>query len=253
MSNEFKKLSDKVKPREQLRAAVSPSELPAESLLAILLKTGTVGCNVMEVARRLLGAFGSVTEMVKSDWRTLEARIRDYNEAHPETGIKGIGEVKIMELAAAFELVRRGYEVKGSDIRKIMIRRPEDALAVFKNAALLGDEQENFFVVPLDAKNHPLCSTPLRVTRGIVDRTPVHAREVFKAAVRWSARSIIIAHNHPSGDASPGKDDLIATRQLIEASRIMGISIMDHLVLAVNKSTGNVDFVSLRRMGDVEF
>lgn len=247
MSSDFRKLSDKVKPREQLKAAVSPSELSSESLLAILLKTGTAGCNVMEVARRFLGAFGSVTEMVKSDWKTLEARIREYNHEHPETRIKGVGEVKIMELAAAFELVRRGYEIAGTDIRKLKIKTPEDALHVFGNSALLGDEQENFFVLPLDAKHHPLCTTPLRITRGTLDRTPVHAREVFKAAVRWGAHSIMIAHNHPSGDPTPGKDDIRLTEQLVAASRIMGIPIVDHLILAVGRDESGLAFVSLRR------
>ena len=253
MASDFKKLSDRVKPREQLKAAVSPAELSSEALLAILLKTGTAGCHVMEVARRFLGAFESVTEMVKSDWKTLETRIREYNMAHPESRIKGIGEVKVMELAAAFELVRRGYEVEGDDIRKIKISKPEDAMIVFRNASLLGEEQENFFVLPLDAKSHPLCTAPLRVTRGTLDRTPIHAREVFKAAIRWAAHSVIIAHNHPSGDPKPGSDDIRLTRQLVEVSRIVGIPIRDHLILVQGGGIEGIDFVSIRRLGVVDF
>ena len=104
MANDFKSLSDKVKPREQLRDAVSPAELKDEALLAILLKTGVPGCNVIELSRRMLSAFDSIAEMVKSDWRTLEGRIKEYNAAHPEKSIRGLGPVKIMELAAAFAL-----------------------------------------------------------------------------------------------------------------------------------------------------
>ena len=93
MASDFKQLSDKVKPREQLRDAVSPSELKPEALLAILLRTGASGCNVMETARRLLDAFGSVSELVKSDWRTLERHIRDYNKRHSDRKIKGVGQL----------------------------------------------------------------------------------------------------------------------------------------------------------------
>ncbi len=254
MGSSFSKLADTVKPREQLREAGSPSELPSEALLAILLKTGSAGCHVLETARRLLGAFGSVTEMVKSDWKTLRERIREYNRDNPATQIKGVGEVKIMELAAAFELVRRGYEVEGEDIRKIQIRTPEAAVQVFRRAAVLGDEQENFFVLPLDAKDRPLCTTPLRVTRGTLDRTPVHAREVFKTAIRWGAKSIIMAHNHPSGDATPGQDDIRLTEQLVAASRIIGIPIRDHIVIAgAAEASGGRGFVSMSREGIVQF
>ena len=249
MASDFKKLSDKVKPREQLRDAVSPSELKAEALLAILLRTGSAGCNVLETAQRLLDAFGSVAELVKSDWRTLERNIRDYNKRHPERKIKGVGQLKMLELAAAFELVRRGYEIDGEDIRKIKIAKPEDAYRIFCKAALTGEEQEGFFVLPLDTKNHPLCTVPLRVTYGLVDQAPAHPREVFKAAIRWGAQSVIVAHNHPSGDPTPGKDDILLTERLVEAGRLIGIPVVDHLILGVSASAGGRGFCSLKKMG----
>lgn len=247
MASDFKKLSDKVKPREQLRDAVSPSELKAEALLAILLRTGSAGCNVLETARRLVDAFGSVAELVKSDWRTLDRHIREYNELHPERKIKGVGQLKMLELAAAFELVRRGYEIDGEDIRKIKIAKPEDAYRIFCKAALTGEEQEGFFVLPLDTKNHPLCMAPLRVTYGLVDQAPAHPREVFKAAIRWGAQSIVVAHNHPSGDPTPGKDDILLTERLVEAGRIVGIPVIDHLVIGSPGSAGGRGFVSLKK------
>ena len=249
MSSEFKKLSDKVKPREQLRDAVSPSELKPEALLAILLRTGSAGCNVLETARRLVDAFGSVAELVKSDWRTLDRHIREYNELHPERKIKGVGQLKMLELAAAFELVRRGYEIDGEDIRRIKIAKPEDSYRIFREAALMGEEQESFFVLPLDTKNHPLCTAPLRVTYGLLDQTPVHPREVFKAAIRWGAQSIIVAHNHPSGDPTPSKDDIRLTERLVEAGRIVGIPVVDHLILGSPNSASGRGFVSLKKVG----
>ena len=249
MASEFKKLSDKVKPREQLRDAVSPSELKPEALLAILLRTGSAGCNVLETARRLVDAFGSVAELVKSDWRTLDRHIREYNKLHPERKIKGVGQLKMLELAAAFELVRRGYEIDGEDIRRIKISKPEDSYRIFREAALMGEEQESFFVLPLDTKNHPLCTAPLRVTYGLLDQTPVHPREVFKAAIRWGAQAIIVAHNHPSGDPTPGKDDIRLTERLVEASRIIGIPLLDHIVFTSSPISNGIRFISFEREG----
>ena len=249
MASDFKKLSDKVKPREQLRDAVSPSELKPEALLAILLRTGAAGCNVLETARRLLDAFGSVAELVKSDWRTLDRYIREYNELHPGRKIKGVGQLKMLELAAAFELVRRGYEIDGEDIRKIKVMSPEAALRILVKAGVIGEEQENFFVLPLDARCRPLCTTPLRVTRGTVDQAPVHAREVFKAAIRWGAQSIVVAHNHPSGDSAPSADDVRLTERIVEASHIIGMPVRDHIVFAVSSISGEVKFTSFKREG----
>ena len=255
MASDFKSLSDKVKPREQLRDAVSPRGLKSEALLAILLRTGTAGCNVLETARRLVDAFGSVAELVRSDWRTLERRIREYNELHLDRKIKGVGQLKMLELAAAFELVRRGYEIDGEDIRRSSIKKPEDAYRIFREAALVGEEQECFFVLPLDARNHPLCTAPLRITCGLADKVPVHSREVFKTAIRWGAQSIVLAHNHPSGDLEPSQDDIRMTERLVEASRIVGIPIVDHLILGSAASVEDEwarGFVSLRKLGVVK-
>lgn len=249
MASDFKQLSDKVKPREQLRDAVSPSELKSEALLAILLRTGAAGCNVLETARRLLDAFGSVAELVKSDWRTLERHVRDYNKNHVERKIKGVGQLKMLELAAAFELVRRGYEIDGEDIRKVKITKPEDSYRIFREAVLMGEEQEGFFVLPLDTKKRPLCTAPLRVTYGFVDQASAHPREVFKAAIRWGAQSIIVAHNHPSGDPTPSRDDIRMTERLVEAGRIVGISVVDHLILGSPDIAISRGFVSLKKMG----
>ena len=249
MANDFKNLSDTVRPREQLRDAVSPRELKPEALLAILLRTGAVGCNVLETARRLVDAFGSVAELVRSDWRTLERRICEYNELHPDRKIKGVGQLKMLELAAAFELVRRGYEIEGEDIRKIKVTKPEVALRIFLNADVVGDEQESFFALPLDAHCRPLCTVPIRITMGTADRATVHVREVFKSAVRWGAHSIIVAHNHPSGDSTPSSDDIRLTERLVEASRIIGVSILDHIVFAVSSVTDKPRFTSFEREG----
>ena len=91
-------------------------------------------------------------------------------------------------------------------VKEAKIKQPEDSYIVFRKALQVGEEQESFFVLPLDTKNHPLCTAPLRVTCGLVDQTPAHPREVFKAAIRWGAQSVIVAHNHPSGDPTEPVD-----------------------------------------------
>jgi DNA repair protein RadC len=244
--NNFKAMSDDLKPREKMRRAASVRDVDTEALLAVMLKTGAAGCDVAELSRRLLKAAGSLSRLVKCDWRELEALIRAHNAAHPEERVVGIGPAKGLLLAAAFELVRRGYAVTDDDVRGLTVREAGDAAEIFRRALSLGEEQENFLVLPLDAKNHPLCE-PICVTRGTLDMSPVHGREVFKDAIRWGAHAVMVAHNHPSGDPTPSGDDLAVTRRLVEASAVVGIPLLDHLIL------GRSAFVSLRESGEVAF
>lgn len=92
-------------------------------------------------------------------------------------------------------------------------------------------EQENFLVLLLNNKNRPLCS-PLLISRGTLDSTVVHPRDVFREAVRQNAAAIIVIHNHPSGDVTPSKEDYVITKRLMEAGEILGIRMLDHLVVA---------------------
>ena len=244
--NDFKSLSDELKPRERMRRASSVRLVDDVSLLAVMLKTGSNGCDVLELSRRLLKAFGSLTRLVRCDWRELRETIRRYNMAHPEERVLGIGPTKQLELAAAFELVRRGFETSAEDVRNRVVDSSEAAAAIFRRVLEMGDEQENFLVLPLDAKSHPLCE-PIRVTRGTLDMSPVHGREVFKDAIRWGAHAVVVAHNHPTGDPEPSREDVVTTRRLVEASAIVGIPLVDHLVL------GRDSYVSLRESGQVAF
>ena len=240
--NNFKLLSNELKPREKMRRASSVRAVEDVSLLAVMLKTGTNGCDVMESSRRLLKAFGSLSRLVRCDWRELGETIKQYNKAHPNKRVLGIGHVKQMELAAAFELVRRGFDVSSEDVRAKVVDSTEAAVDVFRRSLAMGEEQENLFVLPLDAKNHPLCE-PICATRGTLDMSPVHSREVFKDAIRWGAHAVIVAHNHPSGDPTPSREDTIVTKRLVEASAVIGIPLLDHIVL------GNGNYVSLHEIG----
>lgn len=235
-------------PREQLERAPCAEDVPADALLAVLLRSGVRGCDVLELSRRLLKAFGGdIGAMVHCDWRTLQEKIAEYNRAHLECLIAGVGKVKILELAAAFELARRGLKHAAPDWQKLTLtaETATGAYALFA-PLVVGDEQENFLVLPVDARHHPMCD-PIRITRGTQDRTPVHPREVFREAIRWGAHAVIVAHNHPVGDPTPSEDDLQLTRRLVEVARLLAIPLLDHLILgAPGSGPCGQGFVSIR-------
>ena len=242
--NEFKNKNDSLKPREQLMRSIATSEVSDDALLAILLKTGSNGCDVVELARRLIDAFGSLKILVNSDWRQIQERISCYNKSNPERRILGIGLVKCLELAAAFELGRRGNRMTFQDLRKKQIRTPSDAYDILFNAVPISCETETVYVIPLDSKNRPICE-PIRVSDGSVSFALVEPIIVFREAVRWSAKSIIVAHCHPSGDPTPSKEDIEATFKLKEAAKLLNISLLDHLVLGSPNSNERLGFVSI--------
>ena len=227
-----------------MRRFASASDLRDEALLAILLRTGAPGCDVLELSRRLISAFGSLGEFVRADWRTLRARIREYNWAHPERRILGIGSVKQMELAAAFELVRRGYETKPDDVTKMHVGGGADACRVFRKVAAMDDDKENFWVLPLDGRNHPICE-PIKLTRGTKDASVVDPSEVFRDAIRWGASGIVVAHNHPSGDTTPSEADLEFTRKLKAVAETAHVRFLDHIITGSSASS----FFSLAERG----
>ena len=245
------KVSGKL-PREELREKGSVREMTSERLLAILLKTGAPGCDVLERSRRLVAAFGGAGHLVRADLYTLKEQIANYNRNHPDRRILGIGEAKRMELAAAFELVRREYFGKDDAERVLDVRTVENRYKVFRSVLKPEDRQEKFCVLMLDSKLHPLGEAQV-IFQGTLDGTMVHPREVFQEAVKWGAHSIMVAHNHPSGDPTPGERDIALTCQLVEVSKVMGIPLYDHLVLGTLDSAGGSGFVSFRKEGIIDF
>ena len=239
-------------PREKFAAAGRAGALTSEDLLAILLKTGAPGCDVFTLAHRLIAAFGGTGHLVRAELSTLKRQIEVYNEQHPDAKILGIGEAKRMQLAAAFELVRREYAGRDDDERKLDVTKVENRYRIFRRVLRPDDRQENFCVLVLDTKMHPL-TDPFIVFRGTMDRTTVHPREIFQEAVRWGAHAIMVAHNHPSGDPEPGKRDIELTKLLVEVSKIIGIPLYDHLVLGSVDSADGQGYVSFRQRGLVDF
>ncbi|MDX9866581.1 MAG: DNA repair protein RadC [Kiritimatiellia bacterium] len=226
-----------MRPREELQRR-GAENLPDELLLAILLRSGLPGKNVTELAREILFRYGGLAALSKTTFEELL-----HNR------IKGLGKVKALELSAALELGRRAAQ-QGPRHDTPVIRDPEAAYRVLLplTRAL---QQEIFWTLLLDTKSR-LIGQPVETSRGLLDSSPVHPREVFNKAVRYSAASMILAHNHPSGDPVPSKEDIEITRRLVEAARILGIRVVDHLIVG-KPSAASPGYVSLRERNLVAF
>ena len=162
----------------------------------------------------------------------------------PETLNLVMDYAALMEACAAYVAVKRPA-----------IWNPESAYRLVRplmDAATSGDAQEAIFVLLLDTKNKVIGS-PVECCRGLLDRCPVHPREVFREAVRQSAASMILAHNHPSGDPTPTEEDIDITCRLIEAGKILGIRVLDHVVCGRATADTPTPFISLREENLVDF
>ncbi len=210
------------RPREKLllRGAGSLSD---SELIAILLRTGTKGKSVIEIAQSILS---------KGNLATLAT-----NSVESFTKINGIGKDKAATLAAAFELGRRiGFQDKWYSKKKIT--SPEDLAELF--IPLLRDEvKEKFIVVCLNSSNQIIKYETISV--GNLNSSVVHPREVFKVAIDNNSANIFLLHNHPSGNTEPSKEDIAITKRLVEAGKIMDINIFDHLIIAGDKFTSFVE------------
>jgi DNA repair protein RadC len=220
----MKDLPEEIRPRERLlrqgAAALSTAEL-----LAVLLRTGSRARTALEVATDLLARHGSLDRLAGAT----PGELRQTS---------GVGEVKALHLLAAFELGRRLASLPPR--QRPAVHRPGDAAAL-----VMGDlrfcETEHFWVLLLNTRHEVL--DRIELTHGGLQSSPVHPREVFRAAVRAGAAALILVHNHPSGDPAPSRADLAMTSRLCRAARVMGIPILDHLIV------GDGRYVSLRERG----
>jgi len=220
----MKDLPPELRPRERMltegTAALSTAEL-----VAVLLRTGSRTRSALQLATDLLCAHGSLERLAGSSPYEL-------------CRTPGMGQVKALHLLAAFEAGRR---LSTMPVRtRPAIRTPADAAAIV-GPDLRFQETERFWVLLLNTKNEVL--DRIEVSRGGLASSPVHPREVFKAAVRRGAAGVILVHNHPSGDPTPSQADLAITARLRQAGLVMGIPIIDHLIV------GDGRFVSLRERG----
>ena len=206
-------------PREKLER-LGPEGLRDEELLAILLRTGYEGRNVLEISRGIVKRY-PVNQLVDMDLKEL-------------TTIKGIGRAKAAGLVAGFELAKRGLN-QGIGIEPT-ITSPADVLGLLTDIKDL--RKEYFVALFLNARNQVICRENVSV--GSLNASLVHPREVFVPAVGSSAASVILAHNHPSGDVTPSREDIELTRRMVQAGEIMGIEVLDHLIV------GSERFLSMK-------
>jgi DNA repair protein RadC len=203
----IKEIPDFDRPREKL-AAKGPEALSDSELLAILLGRGVKGKNVFQVARDVLRKLDKDKE--KIDVKAL-------------VSIEGVGFfAKACQILASFELARRRL-LKES----LVIQKAEDILPLISYIA--DKKQEYFLCISLNGANEVIGNRV--VTVGLLNTNLVHPREVFVDAISDRAASVILTHNHPSGVLKPSPDDIAATRQLVDAGKILGIPVLDHIII----------------------
>jgi DNA repair protein RadC len=201
------------RPRERLRS-VGTHKLSNRELLALVIGSGRRGANALALADRLLASTqGSLRTLGTSDPGSLER-------------VHGVGTATAARVLAAMELGRRASSEGVQDDGPI--RGPADVYGLL--GPRLGDlRQEQFHALLLNTRHRVV--REVEITRGILDASLIHPREVFRAAVAEGAAAVILAHTHPSGDPTPSEEDRAVTRQLAAAGRTLGIPVLDHVVI----------------------
>ena len=214
----IKDLPMEARPREAfMRSAAPERDIPDASLLAILIRTGCKGSSAIDLAHRLINHFGSAMKLVEATWQQIVA-----------AKVPGVGKVAAVQLAAAFALVRRNVKTSHRSFARA-VETSDDVVRQVKSVGI-DETQECAYALYLDAKRHLLCE-PMVVSCGTADKTFLHPREIFRHAIRLGAVSVIVAHNHPSGDPTPSDEDVAETKRLIEAGELVGIPLDDHVVI----------------------
>jgi DNA repair protein RadC len=213
------------RPRERLWS-LGPCALTTAELLAIVLGTGGGGQDVLELAARLL-------ELADGSLRRLAQRPAAELLRSP-----GIGPTKAARLMAAFELGARTAREERPPV--LRIREPEDVIRLF-GTRLRDLQVEEFHLLALDSQSQVL--REVLITRGLLNSSLVHPREVFRAAIAEAAAGIIVVHNHPSGDPTPSAEDRGVTRQLMSAGQLLDVPLYDHVII------GGDRFVSFAAAG----
>jgi DNA repair protein RadC len=212
------------RPRERL-LSVGPQALSTTELLAITLRTGTGGENVLRLAERLLAQCNGLAGVAR-------ASVKELCE------VRGIGPAKAIEIKAALEIGRRLLATAPEE--RPRVTSPADAANLLM-AEMMLLEQEHMRLILLDTRNHVLNSPTVYV--GSLNTSVVRIGELFRAAIRENAAAMIVAHNHPSGDPSPSPEDIHVTRQIASAGKLLDIELLDHVII------GRQRYVSLKERG----
>lgn len=212
----IKNWPEEERPRERL-FSLGACGLSTAELLAIVLRSGGRDMSALDLARELLIRFGSLKALDDAAWAEL-------------AGVRGMGAAKTAQLKASFEIGKR------------LIGRPESGLSPnpsFRNSRqaydyfrpkFYGLKKERFLCALLDVKNRVF--REIIVSEGTLTSSPVHPREVFRDAIREAAAAVLFVHNHPSGDPEPSRDDITITGRLVETGKVVGISVLDHIIIS---------------------
>ena len=212
------------RPRERFMQ-VGAQAVSTMELLAIILRTGTWGESVVRLAERLLAQLGSIPGLARATIPEL-------------TAVKGIGPAKAVEIKASLELGRRLMAAAPEE--RPRVTSPGDAANLLMSEMMLL-EQEHLRLILLDTRNRVL-NTPI-IYKGSLNTSVIRISELFRAAIRANAAAFIMAHNHPSGDPSPSSEDVNVTRQVLNAGKLLVISLLAHIVI------GQKRFVSIKERG----
>jgi len=217
-------LEENERPRERL-ANHGPEHLRKAELIAILLRVGVEGENSVQMGERILQELGGLSGMQKASFAEM-------------CNIRGLGPAKAAQLKAAIELGRRlnleNHELSGA------ISSPGDAAELVRYE-MQGLVQEQLWVILLDTRNRKIFIEKVYV--GSLNSSMVRVGELFRGAIQRSAASVILVHNHPSGDPTPSPEDVTLTRMAVQAGKLMDIEVLDHLVI------GQGTFVSMKEKG----
>jgi len=205
MSKRINQIPETDRPREKLLRK-GPQALSDQELLAVLLGKGTPGMDVMTLA-------GKLARLI--DEKGLKVTAEDLSQ------FKGVGDAKATLILAAIEFTRRRIKPEGAKIKT-----PADLLPHIRHYA--DRKQEHFLCASINGANEIMNIRVVSI--GLIDRTPVHPREVFADALSDRASAVIVAHNHPAGNLEPSVSDVEITEQLKAAGIIMGISLLDHII-----------------------
>lgn len=212
------------RPRERL-LKYGPEAMATAELLAVILGSGIKGISVLQLAQNIVTRFSTLK-------RLSEATVEEFCQ------IKGLGRAKAIQLRASLSLgMRASRKVLSS---KYKIKGPTQAYHLVKDE-LQNEKREMLVIILQDVKGYVINHQVVSI--GTLSHALIHPREIFYPAVRHKAASLILVHNHPSGDPDPSKEDFEATNHLIEVGKLMGIPINDHLIIGENS------FVSLRQKG----
>ncbi len=212
------------RPRERL-IKFGPEALSAQELLALIIGRGIPKKSVMNIAQELLARFGNIKAIS-------QASIAALSE------IKGIGLAKAAQIKACFELGKR--QDLEPELKNYVIKNPQSVVKAIR-ASIKDKAKEHFKLILLDTRNKIIGISTISI--GTLNAGLVHPREIFKEAIIHNSASVVLAHNHPSGDPEPSDEDLTITKRLVKSGKILGIEVIDHIII------GKTNFSSFKERG----